>query len=397
LSDATLRLGLVGVGPRGRDGWLRSIPLVPRASLTAICDRHVPSLDAAARRSGLPLAATHNDVDDLLDRSDVDAVVVCVAPEDQARIATQCLDAGKPVLCEVPLCYTIDDCWLLVTAAERAGLPLALAEQVCHAGFVNAWRAMVERGDLGRPLYAEAEYLHGMPSSWYWTDRRDGSRLEWEDAIGNPHAERTRFWTLTHPAWYNPHSLSPLLRVLEDRVETVSCLSTGAPSTVRESLPVADVEVATARTVGGVVLRITTGFVAPTPHPWHWYRILGSEGEVQTSRISEDGVPDGSGLLWHARDGSPVRRRATWSNADYQRNAAQASSSGHQGLDYSAVEDFVEAVLDGTPPAVDVYRAAEIAAAGILAGESAEQGGVALALPDVRPGARRRAGDAPPR
>jgi predicted dehydrogenase len=395
MSTDRLRLALVGLGPRGVGGWLGSIGLVPRAELVAVCDRHPALLAEGARRAGLPERDATTDLDDVLARPDVDAVVICVAPELQADLAVRSLEAGKAALCEVPLCYTIDDCWRIVLAAERSDRVLALGEQVCHAGFVNAWRALRADGALGRVLYAEAEYHHGIPSDWYWVSARTGSAVSWEDAASTPDATRTRFWSMRHPAWYNPHSLSPLLRVLDDRVESVVGLSTGAPSSVLPGLDAADLEVALARTAGGTVVRISTAFVAPTAHPWHWYRVLGTEGEVQTTRESEHGVPDGSGLEWYAKDASPARRRVTWSNAEHQRNAALAAASGHQGLDFSALEDFVEAVLDDRPPTVDVYRAAEIAAVGILAGRSADDGGAVYAVPDFRPGPERVAGRAP--
>jgi predicted dehydrogenase len=389
-----LRLGLIGLGPRGRNGWLSSIPLVECACLVAVCDRHPAALERAATDAGLGERDRYQDVDQLLAREDIDAVVIAVAPEDQPDIAVKALESGKHALCEVPLCYTLADCWRLVTTAERCGRTLALGEQVCQSGFAQAWHDLIVDGSLGTITFAEAEYLHGIPDDWYWIDSRTAEPLPWNEAAGNPHAQKTRFWTLKHPAWYNPHSLSPLLYALDERVITVTCVSTGAPSRVRDTLPVADLEVALATTHTGTIIRIATGFVAPTPHPWHWYRLMGTAGDVETSRRSHKGVPDGSGLLWLASGDSAARSDICWDGAD-RRNYDRAAASGHNGLDYFAVEDFVEAVLQGRRPRVDVYRAAEIAAAGILAGMSADDGGAPKTVPDFRPGTARLLGQAP--
>jgi hypothetical protein len=59
------------------------------------------------------------------------------------------------------------------------------------------------------------------------------------------------------------------------------------------------------------------------------------------------------------------------------------------------VHDFVESVARDRGPTVDVYRAAEIAAASVLAGTSADQGSALLTVPDFRPGPHRPAGQAP--
>jgi predicted dehydrogenase len=389
-----LRLGLVGLGPRGRRGWLETTRLVERAEVVAVCDRQRPLLAEGAAAARLPEASAHADLDDLLAREDVDAVVIAVAPEAQAGIAVRALEAGKHVLCEVPLTYSLEECWEIVLAAERSGRMLALAEQLCHAPFVLAWRDLLEQGRLGKVTYAEAEYIHGIPVGWYWVDDDTGRYLSWEEARGNPRARKTRFWTLSHPAWYNPHSLSPLLRILDDRVVSVTCMGTRPQSSFLDEVPIPDLEVALLKTEGDTVIRIANGFIAPTPLPWHWYHLLGTGGDVQTSRRSDSGTPDGrTGLLWLA-DGEESRREVTWETGP-RPGEEIAARSGHSGLDYYPLRDFVDAVLGGGAPAVDVYRAAEIAAAAALAGVSAEGDSELQQVPDFRPGRGRAVGSRP--
>jgi predicted dehydrogenase len=393
VSGEELRLGLVGLGPRGRNGWLQTMELVERARLVAVCDRQPALLAEGAAQAGLAAEDAHEELGDLLARGDVDAVAIVVAPEFQAGIAEQVLAAGKHAICEVPLCYSVDDCWRIVLAAERAGRTLALAEQLCQSPFVLAWRDLHAHGKLGKITYAEAEYIHGIPVGWYWVDEDTGQYLSWDEARGTPNAQRTRFWTLSHPAWYNPHSLSPLLRVLDERVVNVTCVGTRRQSYFLEELPIPDLEVALAKTDGDTVVRITNGFVAPTPYPWHWYHVLGTGGEAQTSRQSQTGTPDGkTGLLWLA--GQTTREETTWDPGP-RPGAERAARSGHAGLDYFALRDFVDSVLDGGRPAVDVYRAAEIAAVAALAGRSAEEGSAMLPVPDFRPGPARTVGSPP--
>jgi predicted dehydrogenase len=389
-----LRVGLLGLGPRGRNGWVRSLALCERIRLAAVCDRHPASLEQGARAAGLRDRDAHARLEDMLARSDLDAIVISVAPELQPDLAVAALEAGKHVLCEVPLCYSLVDCWRIVLAAESTGSVLAMAEQMCHAPFARAWRRLVARGELGEILLAEAEYLHGMPDDWYWIDGETGDPLAWADAASNPRAQKTRLWTLHHPAWYNPHSLSPLLHVLDDRVASVTCMSTKPPSRVRPELPVADVEVALATTDRGTIIRISTGFVASTPNPWHWYRVMGSLGDLQTSRSSSSGIPDSTGLAWSIGSGSPDRVETVWSPEDAA-IAAVAAGAPHGGLDYYAVADFADAIIERRSPTVDVYRAAQIAAVGVLAGASAEAGATPMPVPDFRPSAARPSGAAP--
>lgn len=91
----------------------------------------------------------------------------------------------------------------------------------------------------------------------------------------------------------------------------------------------------------------------------------------------------------------PGRSEVDWGFNEYQRGLPGASVSGHGGSDLYPLHDFVEGVLRGKRPLVDVYRAAEIAGPSVIAGHSADQGGQVLSVPDFRPSARRSAGQAP--
>jgi predicted dehydrogenase len=399
-----LRFGVVGMGHRGQ-GWLRTLGLHPQARVVTVCDSIPPLRTAGAALAGLSEAEACARLDDLLGRPDVDAVVVAVEPRRNAAVVAAALAAGKHVLCEVPLSLTLEDCWRVVLAAEGSGRTLALAEQACHAPFVFAWQDLIASGRLGKVVYGEAQYINGKGLDRYWRDARTGARLTWEEARANPHAERTHFWDLYHVILYTTHSLAPLLRALDDRVVQVTCMGTRRPSTflreaVGEDVALPDIEVALMRTAEDAILRLAVGFVAPLPgpEPHHWYHLLGTRGEVETGRRRGERQPlTGAGsLIWLADHYLDERVEVNWEFSPYDARGIRAARSGHGGLDYHPLHDFIESVVDGRRPTLDVYRAADLAAAAVQAACSDDQGAAPLAVPDFRPNARRRAGQAPP-
>src|SRR3712207_6247644 len=131
----TVRFGVVGMGDRGRLGWLRTLSLHPDVRVVAGSDGKEAPARPGAPAPGLDERSAHVGIDDLLARSDVDAVVVAVEPRHNAAAVVRALEAGKHVLCEVPLALTLEDCWRVVLAAERSGRTFAMAEQTCHAPF----------------------------------------------------------------------------------------------------------------------------------------------------------------------------------------------------------------------------------------------------------------------
>ncbi|MDY7010356.1 MAG: hypothetical protein SVV80_06325, partial [Planctomycetota bacterium] len=70
-------------------------------------------------------------------------------------------------------------------------------------------------------------------------------------------------------------------------------------------------------------------------------------------------------------------------------------ASGHGGADVTIFASFRDAILNGAPVDMDVYKACETAAPAILAGESVEKDSAKFKVPDFRPGPDRPAGQLP--
>jgi predicted dehydrogenase len=406
-----IRFGVVGMGNRGRNGWLRTLAMHPDVRVVAVCDEKEALARAGASVAGLGEDAAYQRLDDLLGRDDVDAVVIAIEPQYNASVIVRALQAGKHVLCEVPLALSVEECWQVVIAAEQSGCTLALGEQTCHSPFVPAWQQLIASGAMGKVTYGEAQYINGKGLDRYWRDARTGERLSWEQARGNPNAEKTYFWNLYHVIVYSTHSLSPLLRVLDDRVVRVTCMSTRRPSyylkeAVGEELALPDIEVALMQTAKDTILRLAVGFVSPMPgpEPHHWYHLLGTKGEVETGRRrspSGEAVTGAAGLMWLADHYLPGRIETDWAYSPYDSRpgygapARRGAPSGHGGLDYYPLKDFVESLQLGRRPAIDVYRAADLAAASAQAARSEDSGALPMLVPDFRPSALRPAGHRP--
>ena len=106
--------------------------------------------------------AVYSNYDEFLNDPNIDAVGLVVRCKEQGAMAAQALEAGKHVSAEVPAAHTIEDCWRIVTAAERSGLVYLLGEQQQYAGIFDAWRDLVQNGRLGRVSYCESEYVDYM-------------------------------------------------------------------------------------------------------------------------------------------------------------------------------------------------------------------------------------------
>ncbi len=130
-----LNLGLIGVAGRGGE----NLEGVKGQNLVALCDVDSKRLGAAAAR--FPAAAKYSDFRRLLDRKDLDAVVVSTPDHNHAIIAIAALQSGRHVYCEKPLTHTVSENRRLIEVARRSGLVTQTGNQI-HAS--SNYRRVVE-------------------------------------------------------------------------------------------------------------------------------------------------------------------------------------------------------------------------------------------------------------
>lgn len=385
-----VKLAVVGTGPR----IVTLLGLYcrhPRLEIVALCDRYESNVEKAkeAVKETFPEAQIYHEYESMMDallnqgEKKADALFIGIDPQKQVDMACDAMERGLHVMTEVPAAYTIDQCFKLVRTVEKTGCKYQLAEQTRYWNFIAKWREMAKKGEYGKILFAEGEYMHYEKNWDYYYDPKTGERFfgpvlpeEKKD-----YAKTWRFASFQHPIYYLPHTLSPLLSVLDDRVTSVSCMGTRLGSYQTQGLAVRDLETAIMHTEKDTVMRVSAGFTSKHGHRKgtysHWYHVRGTECTTEWSR-SEIDAP----RMWTEKDG--------WKEMDWTTEDKEAEEfirkSGHGGADWWPIDSFVKAILEDTTPPMDVYRAVESAAPAIMAARSAELGGVLLEVPDFRKG-----------
>lgn len=165
---ATARFGFIGVGMRGHE-LLRLLLAVEGAEVKAVCDIHGPSLEKSAQlvfeKTGRkPRTYTGSDeaYKQLVERDDIDAVVIATPWQWHVPMALDTMAAGKDALVEVPAALTIEDCWKLVEASERQRVNCMMLENCCYGRSELMVLNMVRAGLLGEIAHAEGGYVHNL-------------------------------------------------------------------------------------------------------------------------------------------------------------------------------------------------------------------------------------------
>ena len=189
-----LRVGVVGLG---RGAVLhRALALQPGCEVIAASSRRLVTAQAYAAANGVPRA--YGSYAELLADQDVNTVVVASPAPNHAEQSIAALAAGKHVISEVPAAYDLEQCAALGAAVEaaRGRATYLFAENANYASQMQSWQGIVERGLIGKIIYAESQYVHDL------RDRlRDASgQLTWRAHLP--------------PIHYCTHEIGPILALL---------------------------------------------------------------------------------------------------------------------------------------------------------------------------------------
>lgn len=180
---------LIGCGGRGTD--LLSIHNDPRCTIAAICD--VDEQRVAAAKARIGGGDTCQDFRRILDRKDIDAVLIATPDHWHAAITTMACEAGKDVYCEKPLCRTIDEGKKMIAAARRYDRVVQMGTQYRSIAKSRQACEWVRNGRFGKvgtvKLSHPANRIQAREPS-----RQPPSELDWNMWLGPAP------WSPYHPA-----------------------------------------------------------------------------------------------------------------------------------------------------------------------------------------------------
>lgn len=156
MEGTSTRIGIAGLGYWGTT-LLRTFRALPSVQVTALCDEDPARLAAlASEHSDLACVPT---LDALLERDDVDAVLIVTPPSRHHAMAAQALEAGKHVWVEKPLALTAADGRALVELAARRDRVLFVDQTFLFDPMVSEMRRLVDTGELGDVYHVSLQRL----------------------------------------------------------------------------------------------------------------------------------------------------------------------------------------------------------------------------------------------
>ena len=111
---------------------------------------------ASAAFSGIPILGTSADYRVILERSDVDAVIIATSDHWHERITSDALQAGKAVYLEKPMVQHVEEGKRLIRAEEESGQPLIVGSQRTSSIIYEKAAELLKAGRIGKLNFVEA-------------------------------------------------------------------------------------------------------------------------------------------------------------------------------------------------------------------------------------------------
>lgn len=184
-SERKLRLGLIGAGWYGMV-IVKAALKAGGAEIAAICDvdsDHLSKSAAEINQIQGKSPRTYFDYRELLEQSDMDAIIIATPPQWHALQFIAACEKGFDIYCEKPLAYDINEGKAMVNAARRAGNVVQIGFQRRQSRAFARVKTMIEQGDLGtlHQVNAQINYNPGIRDL---TPQQPPASLNWDHWCG---------------------------------------------------------------------------------------------------------------------------------------------------------------------------------------------------------------------
>jgi predicted dehydrogenase len=180
-----IRLGLIGAGIIGHFDMDTALK-IPGTELVAVCDLYDGRLEFAREKWGAS-TAIFRDYRELLNRKDIDAVLICTPDHWHAQMSIDALKAGKHVYCEKPMVQRIEDGHKVIAAQRKSGKVFQVGSQRASSVGILEAKKQLASGIIGELNFVEAANDRwNERGAWNYSIPTDASpqTVDWDRFLG---------------------------------------------------------------------------------------------------------------------------------------------------------------------------------------------------------------------
>ncbi len=388
----TARVAVAGCSGRGM-GLLPLLLEMEDVRITAVCDHYPDRAEAAAeavkKAYGIDSVPTYTCHKAMLERDDIDGVIISTSWAAHCEVAIDAMNAGKYAAIECGGGSSLDELWALVRTSEATGVPCMALENCCYDRNEMAIFNMIKQGVFGEVVHVQGGYGH---------DLRD------EISYGRENRHYRFANYLNRDAELYPgHAIGPMAKYLDinrgNRMVSLVSMSSKAAGLnaflkkekgdgydmTNARWAEGDIVTTMIRCAGGQTMLLTHDTTLPRYYS-RFGSVRGTKGMWMEDggRIFLDGSSTGESWAHEPEDFAPYYEK--YKHPLWQRFEQEGVKGGHGGMDWLVLRAFVESIIAGTGCPTDVYDAAAWMAVTVLSEQSIALGSAPVAFPDFTNG-----------
>lgn len=392
-----IKVGVVGVGQFAK----AFIPLFkehPHVEKVYVTDLVQNRSKEAAKEFGVETIASFED----MLKSDIDSIAIFVQRHLHGPLTIEALKAGKNVYSAVPMGTSVKECEEIINLVKKARLIYMFGETCYYYPCACFCRQKNTNGEFGKFVYGASQYYHDISGFNFKYTAGD----DWKKEAGIP------------PMYYPTHSFSMLLSSCNSYVTKISAL--GYEDTEEDEIfgegrnywnNKFSNTAALCKLANGGMARVSEfrriGTFKPSSYISSFYgtkgvyeysnaqhifekKIYDDREDVELIDVSDTVNPEQMTKHKHDKDFKSKVANCNWTDKSFAPiqpterlpKSYENMTNGHMGTHHFLIDDFIKAVYLGKLPPCNAWFAARCNIPGLIARESALQGGKQLDVPD---------------
>ena len=198
-SNDKIRIAAVGMGIMGNVDVDTALK-VPGTEFVAACDLYSGRLERVKEKYGKNVFTT-KDYREILNRKDIDAIIIASSDNWHARISMDAMNAGKSVYCEKPMVHQLNEGLAVIETRDKTNKIMQVGSQRVSSIVYRKAKELYKTGIIGQLNCIEASFdRQDALGAWEYTLPTDGSpqTVDWDSYIAGtpeiPYDAKKFFW-----------------------------------------------------------------------------------------------------------------------------------------------------------------------------------------------------------
>lgn len=158
-STSPVKIGVIGAGYMGQN-HSRILSSLENSSLTSICDIDKKKTEIISKQYKLN---SYSNIDDLLDKEDLDAISICLPTSLHFEVARKALKKQVAVFLEKPICATVNEAKTLVKQSKSLKIPIMVGHIERFNPVINEIKKRIQFGELGKIIQVHTQRFSPPP------------------------------------------------------------------------------------------------------------------------------------------------------------------------------------------------------------------------------------------